>query len=716
MTLTGLNAQQPAMSALDKDWTGLRADIELHEAPPDDDGRPAWVIEDPVSGRFFRIGEAEACLVEALLRGAAPSTVLKALRRQLTALPSRDDVRRFLAQLNDAGLCKPSNRQPATVSRQSDRFWVRLLHGYVYYRIPLCRPDAWLTRLAPAVRPLAGTMAATVLRVVGVLGLLLAIPQAALYFTTVSYLLTPLGLASFLACLVLLKIGHELAHAFSAKLKGLHVRSMGITFILLWPVLYTDVTDAWRLPERRMRAQIGSAGIRFELAIAGTALLAWSLLPDGALRSLAFYLSSASIVSTLLINLNPFMRFDGYYLLMDLWGIDNLQPRSFALLRYRLRRTALGWRGRAPERHPQAGRMCLYAAATIAYRVFIAIVIAAAVLNLFGALVGLAVALLESYILILRPLLREYREIRSQREAIGSRQRMYASLAVLGAVLLAVVLPLDHSVTAPALIKHERLQQVRAPFAGRIAQLPPEVGSFVEAGQTVLALESAEWSYEHEQRTFALQHNEAERLSLGTRGSEGAYRNWLETEAARLQAAIAAAQSRLDQRVVVAALAGEVIERVGDYRVGDTVAADTVLATLRQSSRLNIQAYVDDRLAERLQPHAVTEARLHPWNTALSTFDVSVASAHLEPVQRVPSMSLFDRYGGPLVAAPTRSGSDVTGLRLRDAHLAFSFTTEGPAAIVAHIHDATPAWIELELQPTPLIWRLVENIARMLSR
>jgi putative peptide zinc metalloprotease protein len=282
-------------------------------------------------------------------------------------------------------------------------FWTRLLHGYVYYRVPLLRPDAILTRLGPFARPLATQPVAQVLRLAGVLGLLLALPQAQLYFATASYLLTPAGFLSFLACLVALKVGHECAHAFSAKFKNLHVRAMGVAFILLWPILYTDVTDAWREPDRRRRAQIGSAGIRFELAVAALALFAWSVLPDGVARSLAFYLSSASILSTLLINLNPFMRFDGYFLLMDVWGIDNLQPRAFALLRHRLRQLCLGWRGAPPEHHPQAGLMRAYALATAAYRVVVAVAIAAAVFSFFGSIAGALVAALEVYICCCAP-------------------------------------------------------------------------------------------------------------------------------------------------------------------------------------------------------------------------------------------------------------------------------------------------------------------------
>lgn len=728
----------------DRDWPGLRADVQMHPVQPGRDGRAAWVVEDPVGGRYFSVGETEFVLIAALRDGERPSAALQALRRLGLAQPAAAEYAAFLRQLREAGLCRSGAREggeggatrvggkagrPGGASPRAaagPRWWTRLLHGYVYYRVPLLRPDAALTRLAPLARPLAARQVAHVLQLAGLLGLLLALPQAELYFATASYLLTPAGFVGFVGCLVALKIGHELAHAFSAKLKNLHVRSMGVAFILLWPILYTDVTDAWREPDRRRRAQIGSAGIRFELAVAALALLAWAVLPDGVARSLAFYLSSASILSTLLINLNPFMRFDGYFLLMDVWGIDNLQPRAFALLRHRLRRLCLGWRGGPPEHHPQAGPMLAYALATAAYRVLVAVGIAAAVFRFFGSVAGLLVAALEVYILIARPLLRELREVHRQRRAIGSPLRAGVSLAVLAGLAGAMFLPLDRSLAVPALLTHERLQYVGAPFAGRIVRAPPEAGQEVVAGQVLLVVESLERSHEQARIELELRRNRAEQQALDTRGSEGGYRRWLEEDERRLLAARERAASRLAQLVVTASAPGEVVERAADFQPGDTVAADQVLATVRQSARLRVHAYVQDRAGARLDARAVVAARLHAWDLDLPTLEVPVVDARLTPLDRLAAHALYDRYGGPMVAVAERpgqgasppaaaSGPAAPPLRPRDAHQDFSFSVDLPA-LAARIPEAAPAWVELRLEPVSLARRFLDFTVRELSR
>lgn len=734
--MSGMRKAYDGIADPDRDWPGLRADVRMHPVQPGRDGRAAWVVEDPVGGRYFSVGETESVLITALRDGARPSAALEALRRLGLAQPAAAEYTAFLRQLRATGLCRGEAVEGRTRGKEDrpggasprvaagPRWWTRLLHGYVYYRVSLLRPDAALTRLAPLARPLAARQVAQVLQLAGLLGLLLALPQAELYFATASYLLTPAGFVGFVGCLVVLKIGHEFAHAFSAKLKNLHVRSMGVAFILLWPILYTDVTDAWREPDRRRRAQIGSAGIRFELALAALALLAWAVLPDGVARSLAFYLSSASILSTLLINLNPFMRFDGYFLLMDVWGIDNLQPRAFALLRHRLRRLCLGWRGGPPEHHPQAGPMLAYALATAAYRVLVAVGIAAAVFRFFGSFAGLLVAALEVYILIARPLLRELREVHRQRRAIGSPLRAGVSVAVLAGLAVAAFLPLDRSLAVPALLTHERLQYVGAPFAGRIVHAPPAAGQTVVAGQVLLVVDSPEHSHEQARIELELRRNRAEQQALDTRGSEGGYRRWLEEDERRLLAARERAASRLAQLVVTASAPGEIVERAADFLPGDTVAADQVLATVRQSARLRVHAYVQDRAGARLDVRAVVTARLFAWDRGLPMLEVPVVDASLTPLDRLSAHALYDRYGGPMVAVAERPGgtgpggaSPIAGppLRPRDAHQAFSFSMDLPA-LAARIPDAAPAWVELRLEPVSLARRFLDFTVRELSR
>src|SRR5688500_3708598 len=145
------------------------------------------------------------------------------------------------------------------------------------------------------------------------------------------------------------KVLHELGHAYTAHRHGCRVPAMGAAFLVLWPVLYTDTNEAWKVASRNARLQIGAAGMAAELALAACATLLWSFLPDGPLRSGVFLLSTSTWIITLAVNLSPFMRFDGYFLLSHLLNTPNLHERAFAFGRWHLREWLFGLGAPEPE-------------------------------------------------------------------------------------------------------------------------------------------------------------------------------------------------------------------------------------------------------------------------------------------------------------------------------------------------------------------------------
>ena len=81
--------------------------------------------------------------------------------------------------------------------------------------------------------------------------------------------LSPEGVVGYLIALGLTKCLHELAHAYTATRYGVRVAHMGVAFLVMWPVLYTDTSESWKLTDRRQRFHIAGAGILAELLIAG---------------------------------------------------------------------------------------------------------------------------------------------------------------------------------------------------------------------------------------------------------------------------------------------------------------------------------------------------------------------------------------------------------------------------------------------------------------
>src|SRR5205814_5873818 len=123
---------------------------------------------------------------------------------------------------------------------------------------------------------------------------------------------------------------HELAHGLTCKHFGGEVHELGFLLIYLQPALYCNVSDAWLFPEKSKRLWVGFAGPYFELFLWALATLAWRLTDvETGLNYVAFIVMTSSGVKTLL-NFNPLIKLDGYYLLSDWLEVPNLRKKGFA--------------------------------------------------------------------------------------------------------------------------------------------------------------------------------------------------------------------------------------------------------------------------------------------------------------------------------------------------------------------------------------------------
>jgi putative peptide zinc metalloprotease protein len=138
------------------------------------------------------------------------------------------------------------------------------------------------------------------------------------------------SLPLWLACLALHVVVHEAAHAATCKHFGRRVNRAGIGWYFFAPVAFVDTSDVWaagRLP----RILVSAAGPYSNLILSGTAALAALLLAPGDQRSVLWSFSLTGYVLAL-VNMNPLLELDGYYMVMDLLEIPNLRARALAYL------------------------------------------------------------------------------------------------------------------------------------------------------------------------------------------------------------------------------------------------------------------------------------------------------------------------------------------------------------------------------------------------
>lgn len=421
-------------------------------------------------------------------------------------------------------------------------------------------------------------------------------------------------------------------------------------------MLYTDTSDSWRLTSRVQRLRVGAAGIRLELMLALLATLLWSLLPDGPARSAVFLIATATWISTLLINLNPFMRFDGYYLLSDLLDVPNLQPRAFALARWRLREALFGLGLPAPEPMEAGLRRLLiaYGIATWIYRFFLFIGIALVVYHLFFKTLGLLLFAIEIIWFILLPIAKEVRAWGKLKDRFRPTRQLLTTLAVLAGGAWLLVQPWDTVIRAPALWEAESAAPVLTALPGRLIAIEARPGERVEAGQPLYRFASPDLVAARRIAEATLTVAEIRlQQALSDRQSAGVVRS-LQQEVARITARLERIDARAANLIVRAPISGVLRDAPPDLALGRWMSPQTPLG-LVASEAGKLTAYVEQQDLTRVRDGV--EAMFYPEDPGLEAQSARVRSVDRLGAGRLEGGYLAAPLGGRLEARLDASGA-----------------------------------------------------------
>ena len=124
---------------------------------------------------------------------------------------------------------------------------------------------------------------------------------------------------------------HEIGHGHACKHYGGRVPAMGFGLIYLAPCFYTDTTEGEVHATRYQRLVIAVAGVWVELMLyAIVTPIWWGTPPDTPVHNAAYFLMLISGIAAVLVNWNPLIKLDGYYMLCEILGIVDLKESSTA--------------------------------------------------------------------------------------------------------------------------------------------------------------------------------------------------------------------------------------------------------------------------------------------------------------------------------------------------------------------------------------------------
>lgn len=489
-------------------------------------GKGYWVVKDPVALAYFQL-QPEQHQVLQLLDGKRN---LEEIREGLLegfpfARPTLADIQSTIIDLHSKRLVR-GNRfgqgMALFASGQKKRFeklWATL-KNVLYIRLSGWDPERTLTWLYPLVRWMFQPWAVAVAAVIAAT----AWAIVAIQFDTFRQRLPEFkqffgwpNLVYLWVTLAITKIFHELGHGIACRHYGGECHQIGLILLVFSPTLYCDVSDSWMLPNKWQRIVIGAAGMYIEVIVSSLALFAWWFTQPGLLNHLLLNVFFISSITTVIFNLNPLMKYDGYYMLSDLLEIPNLTRKAQRLSQEAFAWYCLGIRPTPDPFMPVDGRFwfVVYSLASAAYRwvvlfgitLFLYVVLKPYELQSIG--IAMAVFSVAGFVFSVGQNL--YSILRAPRQDPLSKPKIGTTLTVLFLTILGVLfIPLPWHLESSFYIEPHDVRHVYTVVPGELAEILVKPGQVVQKGDTLARLTDREKESRYQELLTELRNHENE--------------------------------------------------------------------------------------------------------------------------------------------------------------------------------------------------------------
>lgn len=681
-------------------------------------GRDWHVLEDPYTQRFFRLTPQAWAFLSRLTPDRTVEEHWNAfLETHPADAPGQEAVIQLLSQLHVSNLLyfrdQPDNDAIfERVRRNRRRDLAGKAMSFLFFRLPLLDPDPWLTRISPFIRAITGPWMAVVWLAVVVMGGIAAVQNAQALVDNSQGLLSLSNLPWLYVCLAVLKLLHELGHAFVTKRYGGEVRTLGVMFLIFTPLPYVDATASWAFRNPWHRVYVGAAGMLVEFFLAALGALVWASTGPGLVNSIAFNVMVIGSVSSLIFNGNPLLRFDAYYMLSDAIEIPNLYQKAQKQWLYFGDRYLLG----TPqlESPAQDGRewwwLTLYGALSFLYLIAVTVGISLFLLDqwFFIGLLAVAITLATKLVIPLWKLLKHLggpRVARNRRQALGSS-------AAIAAVLALVVgwVPFPYAIQAQGILQAGESAVVYTQVDGALVEVLARNGQQVAAGEVVARLRNPDLEQELEVGRQALREVDAMlRQALVRAPSQLPQLQEQRVAAARRLVEL---QSRHAQLSVRSPRAGEWVAPALHEREGGWVQRGQPLGETVQRSNFRFVAVVRQEEANELfaRPPQAGGVRL----TGQADVLLQAGAMQLIPYQqqKLLSPALGWLGGGEIAVQP----DDRSGATAAESFFALyvALPRQLPSELTP-LHGMS-GQVRLELPSQSLYWQARRSLSQMMQK
>ncbi len=630
-----------------------------------------YVVEDPIDSAYYRVGLAEYTFISLLDGNTSVADALLATSAKLgrDAFTSEDaaSICKWLidSQLASTPQSAGANRLLGAANKESAKRRLQWLNPLML-KVPLFNPDPLFRVLLPVMRMFVSLPALLVW---------IATIVVAAYHLAIHWDRTTRASAQILAhdnwlwlgaSFLVLKLLHETFHGLVCRRFGGNVREGGVLFVLFAPIPYVDVSSCWRFPSKWQRIATSSAGMYVELFVAAVAAIVWSHADVGLVSHHAFNIMLLGSVTTVFFNLNPLMRFDGYYILADLLELPNLYSRGQQYLSYLARRYMLGVKLTAPAwRAPKRLFVKIYGMATFVWRFVICVCLLVAAESLFfGA--GIVVAVIAVLMWFAVPLCRVTKYIICGQGVEQPSILRFATVSVLLAgamVSLVVYVPWPGATRAEAVVEYRDANVLRVGAAGFVSQLNVRPGNLVRSGDVLAVLDNPALQAELDDLQLSIRQTELRTRRFHAAGEIAAEQVEIETRNA-LEQRLAELQGQAAKLTVLARVDGRVVADELDAMLGTYLQDGDELMTIADERRKQLRVSIAQDDIQRFQSSERKPIRVRLVGSPLDAFTTELDEIEPRASSEIPHAALAAPGGGSL---PVKSKSTSAGSSTGDS-------------------------------------------------
>ena len=668
-------------------------------------GRTAYVLHRRATADCHRLDAVSFELVDRLDGEISVGTLWEKaiIERDLDA-PTQDEWIGLLAALHASELIIVDRRVPEErlfdqrkrhqVSERRQRYLNPL-----YLRFALHDPERWLSSLTPLAEHLFSRNARLIWLILMAWALVTGILHAEQLWKDVTDTATLNSRSAILFFLLYppIKLLHEFAHALAVKRAGGEVHETGIALMVLLPLPYIDASASALFADKYDRMLVSAAGIIVELACAAVGVVLWAN-TNGVLQDIGLVMFMTGSISTLLLNGNPLLKFDGYYLLADWIEIPNLASHSRRVVLGRLRGLVSGTTERSTRDEDKRERVWLYSYGfcSAIYRTVLMLSIAW-VLSDRWFFLGAMLAVFALIIAIIVPAWRMLSAL--VKDPVFHTARSAITVGVLPFMLIATTmwLPLPHSNVVPGVVWIPDDAIVRVTGDCIVSNVYVRPGSTVKAGDNLFTCEEPGASDKLEE--FIARVDELKVRRAGAVAREPLLVKTLDSQIEAGMAAVDDLDARIESKILKASVDGlfDIVDT--SVLLGRSLNRGQVIGYVIPPDERTVRLAIDERWISRFDNELRSVAiRLLDTDGQAGIYNSAVLKRTPKATRMLPSAAL-STYGGGLFVADESGDGRLLKEAVFDVELVWP-EAAGSAAVGSHVG------VRLVYAPTPLSVRI----------